>query len=70
MGGVEAAKHLARERRGGDFDPALADVVEAEGDPEPPEAVHETGSAQSPHMRPCSAPRATVSHGVAGAPPG
>jgi HD-GYP domain-containing protein (c-di-GMP phosphodiesterase class II) len=32
MGGVEAAKRLARERRGGDFAPALADLVEAEGD--------------------------------------
>jgi HD-GYP domain-containing protein (c-di-GMP phosphodiesterase class II) len=32
MGGVEAAKQLARERRGGDFDPALCDLVEAEGD--------------------------------------
>jgi HD-GYP domain-containing protein (c-di-GMP phosphodiesterase class II) len=32
MGGVEAAKQLARERRGGDFDPALADLVEAEAD--------------------------------------
>src|SRR3989441_8853784 len=32
MGGVGAAKQLARERRGGDFDPALADLVEAEGD--------------------------------------
>jgi HD domain len=32
IGGVEAAKQLARERRGGDFDPALADLVEAEGD--------------------------------------
>jgi HD-GYP domain-containing protein (c-di-GMP phosphodiesterase class II) len=31
MGGVDAAT-LARERRGGDFDPALADLVEAEGD--------------------------------------
>src|SRR5919198_167665 len=32
MGGVPAAKQLARERRGGDFDPALADLVEAEAD--------------------------------------
>jgi HD-GYP domain-containing protein (c-di-GMP phosphodiesterase class II) len=32
MGGVEAARQLARERRGGDFDPALADLVEAEAD--------------------------------------
>jgi HD-GYP domain-containing protein (c-di-GMP phosphodiesterase class II) len=32
MGGVEAAKQLARERRGGDFAPALADLVEAEAD--------------------------------------
>ena len=32
LGGVEAAKQLARERRGGDFDPALADLVEAEAD--------------------------------------
>jgi HD-GYP domain-containing protein (c-di-GMP phosphodiesterase class II) len=32
MGGAEAAKQLARERRGGDFDPALADLVEAEAD--------------------------------------
>jgi HD-GYP domain-containing protein (c-di-GMP phosphodiesterase class II) len=32
MGGVEAAKQLARGRRGGDFDPALADLVEAEAD--------------------------------------
>ena len=32
MGGVEAARRLARERRGGDFDPALADLVEAEAD--------------------------------------
>ena len=32
MGGVEAAKQLARERRGGDFDPALADLVEDEAD--------------------------------------
>ena len=32
MGGAEAAKELARERRGGHFDPALADLVEAEAD--------------------------------------
>ncbi len=32
MGGVEAARQLARERRGGDFDPALADLVIDEGD--------------------------------------
>ena len=32
LGGVAAAKQLARERSGGDFDPALADLVEAEGD--------------------------------------
>jgi HD-GYP domain-containing protein (c-di-GMP phosphodiesterase class II) len=32
IGGTEAAKRLARERRGGDFDPALADLVEAEAD--------------------------------------
>src|SRR3954454_16425700 len=32
MGGVEAAKELARDRRGGHFDPALADLVETEGD--------------------------------------
>jgi hypothetical protein len=32
IGGVDAAKRLARERRGGDFAPALADLVEAEGD--------------------------------------
>jgi len=32
LGGVDAAKQLARERRGGDFDPVLADLVEAEGD--------------------------------------
>ena len=32
LGGVGAAKQLARERRGGDFDPALADLVEAEGE--------------------------------------
>ena len=32
VGGVEAAKQLARERRGKQFDPALADLVEAEGD--------------------------------------
>ena len=32
IGGVEAARQLARERRGGDFDPALADVVEGEAD--------------------------------------
>ena len=32
MGGVEAAKELARDRRGGHFDPALSDLLEAEGD--------------------------------------
>ena len=32
MGGVEAVKELARSRRGGHFDPALADLLEAEGD--------------------------------------
>jgi HD-GYP domain-containing protein (c-di-GMP phosphodiesterase class II)/DNA-binding CsgD family transcriptional regulator len=32
MGGVEAAKKLARERRGEQFDPALADLLEAEAD--------------------------------------
>jgi HD-GYP domain-containing protein (c-di-GMP phosphodiesterase class II) len=32
MGGVEAAKELARQRRGGQFDPALADLLEAEAD--------------------------------------
>jgi HD-GYP domain-containing protein (c-di-GMP phosphodiesterase class II) len=32
LGGAEAAKNLAHERRGGDFDPALADLVEAEAD--------------------------------------
>ena len=32
MGGVDAAKRLARERRGGAFDPALADLVLAEAD--------------------------------------
>jgi HD-GYP domain-containing protein (c-di-GMP phosphodiesterase class II) len=32
MGGAEAARQLARERRGGDFDPALAGLVEAEAD--------------------------------------
>jgi HD-GYP domain-containing protein (c-di-GMP phosphodiesterase class II) len=32
VGGVQAARRLARERRGGDFDPALADLVEAEAD--------------------------------------
>ncbi len=32
IGGVEAAKQLARERRGGAFDPALADLVQAEAD--------------------------------------
>jgi response regulator RpfG family c-di-GMP phosphodiesterase len=31
MGGVEAAKALARERRGQQFDPAVADLIEAEG---------------------------------------
>ncbi|MDX6621627.1 MAG: hypothetical protein QOK36_4013 [Gaiellales bacterium] len=32
IGGVAAVKQLARERRGGDFDPALADLVEAKPD--------------------------------------
>jgi HD-GYP domain-containing protein (c-di-GMP phosphodiesterase class II) len=32
MGGVEAARQLARERRGGQFDPALSDLFEAEAD--------------------------------------
>ena len=32
LGGVAAAKQLARERRGGDFEPALADLIEAEAD--------------------------------------
>ena len=32
LGGADAAKRLARERRGGDFDPALADLLEAEAD--------------------------------------
>ncbi|HEV8151589.1 MAG TPA: HD domain-containing phosphohydrolase, partial [Solirubrobacteraceae bacterium] len=32
MGGVEAAKALARKRRGAQFDPAVADLVEAEGE--------------------------------------
>jgi HD-GYP domain-containing protein (c-di-GMP phosphodiesterase class II) len=32
MGGVPAAKRLARERRGGDFAPAIADLIEAEAD--------------------------------------
>jgi len=32
MGGVEAAKELARERRGEQFDPAVSDLLEAEGD--------------------------------------
>ena len=32
MGGVAAAKRLARERRGGDFDPVLADLLEADGE--------------------------------------
>jgi HD-GYP domain-containing protein (c-di-GMP phosphodiesterase class II) len=32
MGGVPAAKRLARERRGGDFAPAVADLIEAEAD--------------------------------------
>jgi HD-GYP domain-containing protein (c-di-GMP phosphodiesterase class II) len=31
VGGVDAVRELARERRGEQFDPALADVVEAEG---------------------------------------
>ena len=32
LGGAAAARKLARERSGGDFDPALAELVEAEGD--------------------------------------
>jgi HD-GYP domain-containing protein (c-di-GMP phosphodiesterase class II) len=32
LGGVQAAKKLARDRRGGDFDPGVADVIEAEAD--------------------------------------
>ena len=32
VGGAEAARQLARDRRGGDFDPVLADLVEAEAD--------------------------------------
>jgi HD-GYP domain-containing protein (c-di-GMP phosphodiesterase class II) len=32
MGGVEAARELARERRGGQFDAMLADLIDAEGD--------------------------------------
>ncbi len=32
LGGVVAVRRLARERSGGDFDPALADLVEAEAD--------------------------------------
>jgi HD-GYP domain-containing protein (c-di-GMP phosphodiesterase class II) len=32
MGGVEAAKELARSRRGGHFDPAVADLLAEEGD--------------------------------------
>ncbi|MEN3281764.1 MAG: hypothetical protein V7607_2904 [Solirubrobacteraceae bacterium] len=32
VGGVDAARQLARVRRGGDFDPALADLLEAEAD--------------------------------------
>ncbi len=32
MGGVAAAKKLARERRGGQFDPTLADLLLADGD--------------------------------------
>ena len=32
LGGVDAARELARERRGEHFDPALSDVVEAEAD--------------------------------------
>jgi hypothetical protein len=32
VGGVEAAKELARERRGGHFDPALSDLLDAEAD--------------------------------------
>ena len=32
LGGVEAARKLARERGGGDFDPVLAGLVETEGD--------------------------------------
>ena len=32
VGGVEAARELARERRGAQFDPAVSDLIEAEGD--------------------------------------
>ena len=32
VGGVEAAKELARERRGEQFDPAVSDVLEAEAE--------------------------------------
>ncbi len=32
LGGAEAARQLARERSGGDFDPVLADLVESEAD--------------------------------------
>ena len=32
LGGVDAASKLARERRGGDFDPVLAGLVETEGE--------------------------------------
>jgi HD-GYP domain-containing protein (c-di-GMP phosphodiesterase class II) len=32
VGGIEAVKRLARDWRGGQFDPALADLLEAEGD--------------------------------------
>jgi HD-GYP domain-containing protein (c-di-GMP phosphodiesterase class II) len=32
IGGVEGARQLARDRRDGDFDPTLADLVEAEAD--------------------------------------
>ena len=35
LGGVEAAQKLARERRGGDFDPVLAGLVEAEARRDP-----------------------------------
>ena len=32
VGGVEAARELARERRGAQFDPAVSDLIEADGD--------------------------------------
>jgi HD-GYP domain-containing protein (c-di-GMP phosphodiesterase class II) len=32
VGGVEAARELARERRGGQFDPAVSDLIEAEAE--------------------------------------